>query len=205
MIKRLVILTALAIGSAAVAHADSISGFFAANGTDSFTAPSPTGSLTFQPGATVQGPAGGTFGLYLTAGNPITFASGPIPYVQGNNVPPSIPIFSTTEGGETFSFTISTFSALFESGGVPGCLKGDTCLLITGMGTFTGTGTVDYTPTPGVFQFTSSYVPGQTVGQITTFAAQASATPTVPEPASLAFFGTGLIGLVGIARRKLRA
>ena len=38
MFKRLVALTALAVCSPAFAHADSINGFFAVNGTDAFTA-----------------------------------------------------------------------------------------------------------------------------------------------------------------------
>ena len=205
MLKRLAVLAAaLAVSSAAVAHADSISGFFSATGTDSFTAPSPTGTLTFAPGTSVvAGAIGGTFASYLTVGNPITFATGPIPYVQGNNIPPSILLFSTTEAGETFGFTVSTFNALFVTDGTQGCLTGNTCLTITGIGTFTGTGAVNYTPTPAEFQYSSQYVVGQAVGGLTSFSASTSATPPpIPEPATLALFGTGLVGIVGMARRR---
>ena len=203
MLKHLVVLSAFALGSVSAAHADPISGYFSATGTDIFT----SSTITFE-SAAVAGAIGGTFATYLTDGNPIVFLSGALPYHNGPQIPPnppfttgSVPLFTVTEGGETFVFNMTAYDAGYINNGTMGCSSGSTCLDVTGDGFFTGSGAFDGTSGPATFSFTSQYVAGQPLASVTSFSASTAA-PPIPEPTSLALFGSGLLGVVALARRK---
>lgn len=205
MLRHLAVLSALALGSVSIAHADDISGFFSATGNDVFT----SSTITFEPGTSVvSGAIGGTFALFLADGDAINFPTGPLPYVNGGTTtaPPGTVLFTTSGGGATFTFNLADYTATFINNGTMGCPVGGTCLIASGDGTISATGAITGTSGAAVFDFTSQYVPGQPLDSITTFSASTAAVAApVPEPATLALVGSGLLslaGLAGFARRK---
>jgi hypothetical protein len=98
-------------------------------------------------------------------------------------------IFTTTYGGKTATFTINNMWPTLNSG---------VNLNISGTGILTLTG---YDPTPGNFNFDSTDSGGNYGTNSSTWGIDVSANPT-PEPSTLVMFGTGLLGLAGMLRRK---
>jgi hypothetical protein len=228
MLKRLAALTVLAVGSVTVAYADPITGTISITGSDNFTLPSGStpGTITFyaQPPSHIDGTScavgcanSGVFSS-LTAGTVVTMfptlpPNSPLPYSLGNNVVPTniypsgnVQLISVAG----FGFNMTDYSASYVQN-TPGCMAPTssgtaTCLLITGDGFFTSTNP-NLTQTPGSFVFSTQEVCPTTNSNChvdTTFSAQGFNTSSpVPEPASLALVGSGLLGAVGVIRRRL--
>jgi hypothetical protein len=172
-IKHVVAIAALVLGTSFAANATPISGGIGISGGVSFTDSSPIVSFV-SPG--VINATSGSFSS-LTLFSTVNVI-GSLNDTPGTFVTPVV-FFQGPNGSELDLNSITS-----------SVIDGNT-LTIQGTGNLLLDG---FDPTIGNFTITASN------NQVSVFEATAAATP---EPASLALFGTGLLGIVGIARRKL--
>jgi hypothetical protein len=168
-------------------HADSMTGQFSIEGTVTNMVTSSGPELVFD-GPTLRTGTGtqtGTFASLLSDNE--TFSAGSASVVPYNPYTP----------GSAF-FTIGALSVVVESlMEDTEIINGQTVLGFSGMAELSAAG---YTNTEANFTFST-----QDSGPVTFSAtAIADAPPTVPEPSSLALFGTGAFSLAGLLSRKLR-
>jgi hypothetical protein len=172
-----------ALATPAALHASMMTGQFSIQG--SVTTDATNHTLTFIPSTVETGfdTQTGTFATLLSNNEPATGGTAVInydPYTAGS----AFIVIGPLTG---------TIDSLTETTSV---VNGHTVYAFSGMGTLEAAG---YDITPASFTFST-----QDTG-VVTFSATTIAGSPVPEPSTLALFGTGFFGLAGVVSRKFRA
>lgn len=182
MFKSLALLTALVVATATMAKADQIS----INGNDSYDTTSQT--LSFSGMGNVGG-ATGIFSYLSSCTGCVHLAGSTLNY--GSFTGP-FDLFNVTEGPSGLNVFLTSISSVSDT-----VTLGINSLTIAGNATLNLSNNGVLSSVPGVLVLTTQGPDGAETN--VTFSATTS---PVPEPASLALFGSGLLGIVGLARRK---